>query len=354
MCGIAGYFGRGEIPQARVDRALRAMRQRGPDASGVQRFARPQGGTALLLHSRLAIIDLDPRSTQPFQIGDQWISFNGEIYNYVEMRRELMAAGVRFRTESDTEVLLASIERYGAAVAADRAEGMWAFALYDEKTGALTLSRDRFGEKPLYIHRAEDGIYFGSEPKFIFAMMGRSLPVNKQHLMRYIVNGYKSLYKTRDTFFQGLEELAPASVLEISANDQARAECYWTPRFAPDPGMTREHAVAGIRDRLRETMRLRLRSDVPLAFLLSGGVDSNVLTSIAKRDFGYDAHAFTIVNDDERYDERDIVEQSVAHLGIRHTSVPITPEEFLPRLRDLVAYHDAPVFTITYYVQWLS
>jgi asparagine synthase (glutamine-hydrolysing) len=117
--------------------------------------------------------------------------------------------------------------------------------------------------------------------------------------------------------------------------------------------MTVAEAVAGVRARLIESMRVRLRSDVPLAFLLSGGVDSNVLTAIAKRTFGYDVHSFTIVNKDERYDELAIVDQSVAELKIRHTPVPITSEEFLPRLRELVGYHDAPVYTITYYVQWL-
>lgn len=353
MCGIAGYFGQNTIPRARIGRALATMERRGPDACSFKEFERTGGGTALLLHSRLSIIDLDPRSNQPFERDGHCIAFNGEIYNYVEMRRDLVAEGETFRTRSDTEVLLAAIARHGVMKAADQAEGMWAFAVYDEATGTLELSRDRFGEKPLYVHRADDGIYFASEPKAIFALLGRKLPVNDEHLLRYIVNGYKSLYKGKHTFFKGLEELSPATVLRIGQNGSVETASYWKPEFAPVYSMTRQQAVDGARDRLIEAMRLRLRSDVPLAFLLSGGIDSSVLTAIAKRNLGYDVHAFTIINEDERYDERDIVEQTVMELGIRHTPVPVTAADFLSQLRRLVSYHDAPVFTITYYVQWL-
>ncbi|MFN4312187.1 MAG: asparagine synthase (glutamine-hydrolyzing) [Ferrovibrio sp.] len=352
MCGIAGYFGPSVIPEARIRQCLHLMRRRGPDAADYRQFARHGGGSALLLHTRLAIIDLDERSNQPFGRGGKWLAFNGEIYNYLEMRKELEAAGAQFRTSSDTEVLLAAIECEGGD-AFRSAEGMWALACYDEASGHLLLSRDRFGEKPLYLYRDGGGIYFGSEPKFIMALLGRRLPVNQTQLRRYLVNGYKSLYKVPATFFEGLEELPPATTMRIDGDGSEKREAYWRPVFAPDESMSQAEAVAGMRERLIESVRLRLRSDVPLAFLMSGGVDSNVLIGIAKRVFNYDVHGFTIINDDERYDERAIVNAAVQELGIRHTSVPITPADFLPRLRELVRYHDAPVFTITYYVQWL-
>ena len=351
MCGIAGYFGTRVIAQERIVGCEKLMRRRGPDGKG--RYIAAGGGrNILLLHSRLSIIDLNVRSDQPFHEQSQVLVFNGEIYNYVELRARLLAQGEVFRTESDTEVLAKLLRREGTA-ALDLCEGMWAFACFDNANNNLVLSRDRFGEKPLYIFRTADGVYFGSEPKFIFALLGRKLPVNERQILRYIVNGYKSLYKTRDTFFEGLEELPPATVLRIDAGGMELSTRYWAPAFRPNADMTVAEAVAGVRARLIESMRVRLRSDVPLAFLLSGGVDSNVLTAIAKRTFGYDVHSFTIVNKDERYDELAIVDQSVAELKIRHTPVPITSEEFLPRLRELVGYHDAPVYTITYYVQWL-
>ena len=351
MCGIAGYFGTKDIPGERVRRCLDLMRRRGPDVQSSRHFS-AAGRHAVLLHSRLSIIDLEERANQPFYRDGTWIAFNGEIYNYIEMRGRLLAEGQVFNTASDTEVLVAALNRLGEN-ALVQAEGMWAFAAYEEGSGSLILSRDRFGEKPLYIHRADSGIYFGSEPKFIFALLGRKLPINESQLLRYLVNGYKSLYKKNVTFFEGLEELPVASVLRLSADGREAMHRYWSPAYAPKSDMTYKDAVSGVRERLIESVRLRLRSDVPLAFLMSGGVDSNVLISIAKRIFNYDVHGFTIINEDERYDERAIVEQSAAELDIRHTSIPITSVDFLKRLRTLVAYHDAPVFTITYYIQWL-
>src|SRR4051794_40047964 len=152
MCGIAGYSGEAPLDGARVRRALKLMRHRGPDDASHRAFDTPDGRRVELLHTRLTIIDLDPRSNQPMRIGDRWIAFNGELYNYVEVRRRLEAKGVAFRTSSDTEVLLAALDD-GGVDALDGCEGMWAFASYDERGGTLLLSRDRFGEKPLYLLR---------------------------------------------------------------------------------------------------------------------------------------------------------------------------------------------------------
>jgi asparagine synthase (glutamine-hydrolysing) len=352
MCGIAGFYGTRDIPDAAVDACLGLMKQRGPDASGVRRIASWTGRRGVLLHTRLSIIDLDPRANQPFHIGKKWLTYNGEVYNYIEVREELEQRGAGFATASDTEVLLAALDRDGMD-ALKRCEGMWSFALFDEADGSLTLCRDRFGEKPLYIHRAPEGLYFGSEVKFLFALMGRSLPVNRRHLMRYLVNGYKALYGSGECFFEQLDECAPGTWIRIDSGGSETETRYWTPAFAPDDHICRERAVREVRDRLIEAVRMRLRSDVPLAFLMSGGVDSNALISIAKRVLKYDVHGFTIMSDDPRYDEGEIVRDAVQTLGVRHTPVHVTTKDFLPRMRELVSYHDAPVFTITYYVQWL-
>jgi len=351
MCGIAGYIGTRDVPDSAVRKCLALMRRRGPDAESFRRFV-VGDRHALLLHARLSIIDLDARANQPFNIGNKWLAYNGELYNYVELARSYECKGARFSTASDTEVLLTALDLDGLD-ALDRCEGMWAFAMFDAGSGNLTLCRDRFGEKPLYLVRADEGLYFASEVKFLFALMGRPLPVNRLHLMRYLVNGYKSLYKGNDCFFTGLSELRPATWLRIDKDGCEFSGRYWTPAYRPDESMSYTNAVEAVRERLITSVRLRLRSDVPLAFLMSGGVDSNALVSIAKRAFGYDVHGFTIVNADERYDEREIVELSARELGIRHTSVGISNTDFFSRLRELVGYHDAPVFTITYYVQWL-
>jgi len=352
MCGIAGYIGSRNLPDSAVEVCLRLMRRRGPDGNGVYRHATPSGGRVLLLHSRLSIIDLHVRANQPFRHGSQVLTYNGEVYNYLELRQALAQSGDEFTTHSDTEVLAHVLAREGAA-ALDRCEGMWAFASYDESAGTLLLARDRFGEKPLYVHRAEDGFYFGSEPKFIFALLGRRLPVNADQLRRYLVNGYKALYKGRDTFFASLAEVAPGCALVVDDTGGSREERYWQPAVGDiQPAMTYDDAVAGAREAIIRSVELRLRADVPIAFCLSGGIDSNALISIAKRHLDYPVHGFTIMNSDARYEERDMVEASVKELGLRHTEVAVEKGNFLPHLARLVAQHDAPVYTITYYAQW--
>lgn len=328
------------------------MHHRGPDQSAVQSFGRADRPRASLLFTRLSILDLDARANQPMQRHTKRLIFNGELYNYREIREELEDLGVAFHTTSDTEVVLCAIDTWGLD-ALDRFEGMWAFALYDGRDGTLTLSRDRFGEKPLYLLRDGEDLYFGSEVNFIRALAGREIPVNLAHVTRYLMNGYKSLYKTEETFFEGVREVSPATILRI--HPDGRSECwrYWTPRFAPEDEMSYEEAVAGARARLLHAVGLRLRADVPLAFCLSGGVDSGSLVSIAKREFDYDVHAFTVVNTDARYEEMGFVEDVVSSLGIRHTQVPVTTVDFIPRLRRLVRAHDAPVVTINYYAHWL-
>lgn len=352
MCGIAGYFGSDSLPQARLAATLSLMGRRGPDHAAHRHWQNQAGRQIYLLHSRLSIIDLDARANQPLQVASKHLIFNGELYNYLERRAELTARGHTFATESDTEVLLMSIHHLGWQVL-DRCEGMWAFAAYDEADGSLTLCRDRFGEKPLYLYEDHTGLYFGSEVKFIFALMGRRLPVNYHHLYRYLVNGYKALYKGGDTFFKGLTELRPAAILLLNAHGHKAESLYWRPAFWPQEAMTYEEATEGTRQRLVRSVELRLRADVPLAFCMSGGVDSNALISIAKNVFKYDVHGFTIANTDVRYEEQDMVDYAVEQLGIRHTSIPVDTAGFLPKLKTLVRQHDAPVYTITYFAHWL-
>lgn len=351
MCGIAGFIGSRRVPDERVVAALETMGRRGPDGRDHRRFSAPDGRQVVLLHSRLRIIDLDERANQPFSRADWTIAFNGELYNFVELRREMEGRGATFRTSSDTEVLLAALEERGTAVL-DACEGMWAFAAWDAKTSTLHLSRDRFGEKPLFLMREGDGFYFASEIKTLAALAGRRPAVDLEHVRRYLVNGYKALYKKPRTFFRDVSELPSGTVLSAGPTGIVERR-YWDAIPAVEPDMSLEEAVRGTRERLIRSVELRLRADVPLAFCMSGGVDSNALISIAKRTLGYDVHGFTIVSKDERYAEADLVEHAVSELSLRHTAVETDTRDFLPRLRTLVRQHDAPIYTITYYAHWL-
>ena len=351
MCGIAGYVGTQKISQDRVRTCLSRMNRRGPDGTGTYRHAHPSGRHTVLLHSRLSIIDLDDRAAQPMRHGSALLTYNGELYNYLEIKKALEARGEAFTTTSDTEVLLRQLRLLGVD-GLDGCEGMWAFALYDEAGGSLLLCRDRFGEKPLFIHRADHGLFFGSEVKFLSALVGRPFRPNLFQLRRYLVNGYRSLHKGKDTYFQEVEALPAGTILRADQPDGV-PHSYWTPVMTEEPDMTFDQAVAGARDHLIRSMEIRLRSDVPLAFCQSGGVDSSSLLSIARRMFDYDVHGFTVVNKDERYDEWDIVSQTIQELETKHTSIPVDTTDFLPNLREVVRYHDAPLCTITYYAHWL-
>ena len=352
MCGIAGYFGIRPPGQTQTGACLSAMRRRGPDHAGMYRETLADGTQVVLLHSRLQIIDLDPRSNQPLRYARKVLSYNGELYNYVELREALIQEGVIFETRSDTEVLIAALSQWGLD-ALDRFEGMWAFALFDEQTKGLTLCRDRFGEKPLYVYEDADGVYFASETRFLAELRGAPLDVDEDQLQRYMVNGYKALHKRDRTFYRGVRQLPAGSWLQIRAGRAGQPRQYWEPRYNPDQSMSYDDAVAAVRSELRESVRLRMRADVPVAFLLSGGVDSSGLVGMAKRALGAEVHAFTLVHDDERYDEREAVQHTVADLGIEHTAVPIARDGFRDRLGELIRYHDAPLFTTTSYVQWL-
>ena len=349
MCGIAGFLGNGEPTRERISAALERMRQRGPDAQGYRLAHTQQGNCVGLLHSRLSILDLDERSNQPFEEHGCTLVFNGEIYNYMELRAGLEERGHKFRTDSDTEVLLRSYLEYGEACVS-AFEGMWAFAIWDARKNHLFLSRDRFGEKPLYLAHRPEGFYFASETAILKKLAGWSPAVNSRQVVRYLSQGYKSLYKRDECFYEGISSLKSGESLLLKDGGTPVFQKYWKPNLSIDSGLSLDDAIAGTREKLLESIRIRLRADVPLAFCLSGGVDSSALVSVAAKVFNQKVSTFSIIDSDERYHERDNIEATVADTGVEAHFLDIPQEDALPRLKKLVSYHDAPLATISYYV----
>lgn len=352
MCGIAGYWGTRAPAEESVRAALDLMKRRGPDHREAWQSEPDEQRSVVLAHGRLSIIDLDARSNQPFTIGNTTLVYNGEIYNYVELRGELEARGIELRTTSDTEVLLYYYRLFGEDCLR-YFEGMWSFAIYDGERKTVFLARDRFGEKPLYLKRAPHGVYFGSEIKFLAALASTSLRPNVEHVNRYLSLGYKSLYKVPSTFFEGVEELRYGQCLTLGPDTAGEPRRYWRPQPRRDERLTLQDAIDGTRERLLQSMRLRIRSDVPLAFCLSGGVDSAALVSIAAKSLGCRLETFSIIDDDERYNEEDNILATVRDVGCKHQLLRIPKQDVLARLKELVIYHDAPVATITFYVHSL-
>lgn len=351
MCGIAGAVGPKPPSPEHIQVAMDALANRGPDAKGHGEYT-VGGCHVTLVHTRLAIIDLDPRANQPFEQDGLVLTYNGELYNYLELRRELEGLGRSFTTESDTEVLLQAYREWGVDCL-DKFEGMWAFALLDQANGRLVLSRDRFGEKPLFTWMRDGVLYFASEVKALAALADEKPAVNNSQILRYLVNGYKCLHKQPGTYYEGVEEFPAASVAVIPlAGDHAAAPkpaLYWTLDHTPT-NMSVEEALEGAKERLFRSVELRLRADVPLAFCLSGGIDSSTLAAIAAKKFGHDIHCFSVLDSDERYDESENLSTMVDWLGCEHFTVHTSTTGFFERLKSLVAYHDAPVATISYYV----
>lgn len=350
MCGIAGYFGPDLPSDERINVTLSALRHRGPD--GLGRYVDSLNcNNIVFLHTRLAIIDLDKRSNQPFHIHNKTLIFNGEIYNHVELRTELQSLGCIFTTQSDTEVLAYSLLKWGTK-AMDKLEGMWSFAWFDKNTNELLLSRDRFGEKPLYLWNKDSGLFFASEIKALAALAGEWPNINHNHLCRYLVNGYKSLFKTSEDFYIDVHQLTPGQNLLISSSGRKSLHKYWQPVVAEKKVTDYIDLVDEVKQTLINSVALRMRADVPVAFCMSGGIDSNSLISIAKRELGHKVHGFTIVNTDSRYEEEELITHSVEKLNIEHTSVGLNQDTFLDGLSELITSHSMPIATITYFVHW--
>lgn len=349
MCGIAGYIGNNLISRTQIESGLETMSLRGPDSSSYKQFLNGKINF-YLLHSRLSIIDLDKRSNQPFSFENLHLIFNGEIYNYIEVREKLKSKGYTFFTDSDTEVLIKAFHCWENKMY-DHLEGMWAFAILDTKNYAVTISRDRFAEKPLYYFKTDHGIFFASETKTIFSLLGYKASVNYNQINRYLINGYKSLYKHEETFYTDVKEISFASYLTVDINLNIKEYKYWKLKDNMDYSLKLSDIIQHTKELLIKSVELRLRSDVPLAFCLSGGIDSASLASIASKVFNYNVSTFSIIDEDERYNEYDNIMSTVNDLGCEHTLINLKPNtEMNERLKNLISYHDAPVATISYLV----
>ena len=350
MCGIIGYIGKEKIDRSVIKSACDLISHRGPDDSGIFED-KLKKNYIYLGHQRLSIIDLNERSKQPFRYKDTVLVFNGEIYNYLEVKEELKTLGHKFLTSGDTEVLSHALNEWGRD-AFEKLDGMWSFAYLNTVSGEVLLSRDRFGEKPLYIWKTKLGVYFASEVKSLFKLAGKNASINESQIFKYLVNGYKSLYKKKKTFFNEISELDSSTSILINKDLLIDEKRYWLPNYTQNLKLSYSDAVSITREKLILSVKQKIRSDVPLAFCMSGGIDSNCLISIAKKELGHDVHGFTIKSSDERYSEEDLVDNSLDYLNIKHTYVPTNKKDFIKNITNQIISHDSPVYTIAFYIHW--
>ncbi|HET9654084.1 MAG TPA: asparagine synthase (glutamine-hydrolyzing) [Kineosporiaceae bacterium] len=339
MCGICGVLSFGPVPDR--DLVLRMMGRiahRGPDGSGYLRDRRIALG-----HVRLAIVDT-AGGAQPMgnEDGNLWISFNGEIFNYVELREQLRGLGHRFRTASDTEVILHAWEEWGEDCF-PRFNGQWALALWDRRAERLVLSRDRLGVRPLYFTRTPHGVSFASEIKALFADPAVPRQFDPVGLDQTFT--YWSTVAPR-TVFAGIEQLPPGHVATIDRHG-IRTSAYWEIAF-PERGHEPEHDLTAttrqLRERLVEAARLRfLRSDVPVGAYLSGGLDSAVTASVVAQYTQAPLHTFSLRFADQEFDEGGYQQRMSARLGTRHEEVVVRRRDIAEVFPQVIRHTETPV-----------
>ncbi|AJE03472.1 asparagine synthase (glutamine-hydrolyzing) [Geobacter pickeringii] len=351
MCGIAGitYSNSGRpVDAALVERMCEVIHHRGPDEWGMW-----CDGSVGIGMKRLRIIDLaggsQPMSNERRTV---WIVFNGEIYNYLELRSDLEKRGYRFRTSSDTESILYAYEEFGEECV-QHLRGMFAFAIWDCAQRKLFLARDRVGKKPLHYLADSDKLIFGSEIKSILQHPEVTAEVHRPGIVNYLAYGYSP---DPDTLFKGIEKLPPGHTLTWH-NGTISLRRYWQLRFQPDFSKSEEDFLRETEELLSEAIKIRLMSEVPLGAFLSGGIDSSLVVAMMARQMAEPVKTFSIGFDEQKYNELPYARLVAQRYGTDHHEEIVRPdaEEVIPRLIELFDEPFADSSAIpTYYVSRLA
>jgi asparagine synthase (glutamine-hydrolysing) len=320
-------------------------------------------GPVGLAHRRLSIIDLSEAARQPMtnEDGTLWLVFNGEIYNFIELRKELGGKGHTFRSDGDTEVILHAYEEWGKECLS-RFNGMWAFAVWDSRKQELFCARDRFGIKPFYYARAGDMILFASEIKALLAHPDIGREPDDELLLTFLAWGI--LDHTGGTMFKGIYQLQPAHRIIFNRSGSGTPERYWDVAMNPEVGHPwpeeDERAATAFRDLLTDAVRIHLRSDVPVGTCLSGGIDSSTLAVLINRlirgeapqSIGDRQKTFSIVFPDPRFDEGPFIDQVVAAAEVDAKRTTVEPDEIAGDLPRLLTMQDEPFGSLSIYAQY--
>lgn len=349
MCGIAGVVGStGDRALADTGRMLGAMLHRGPDQDGTWQAPVAQGPT--FGHRRLSILDLSEAGRQPMIHHDSGVVvvFNGECYNFQELRAELEPLGHRFVSTSDTEVILAAYVQWGEAFV-ERLRGMFAIAIWDPRTATVFLARDRLGIKPLYFTFQGQNLLFASELRALLAVPGVERKLDPRGLESFLWNGFVA---GPVTLVQGIELLDPGTTLRVDAGGRILERRRFWRLPDPRPSADAAAAVAAVEQELDRTVRMHLLADVPLGIFLSGGVDSSVMAAVAQRNSSGPVVTFNVRFDEAGYDESPYAREVARRLGTEHRELLLSQQHFADHLDDAIECIDQPTFDAlnTYFV----
>lgn len=350
MCGITGFIDRSSREKDQelesiITRMADTLNHRGPDDKGA--WVDEDAGIALG-HRRLSIIDLSQEGRQPMisHCGRYVMVYNGEVYNFKTLREELETGGLKFRGRSDTEVMLAAISCYGLEKAVEKFNGMFAFALWDRKERSLNLCRDRLGEKPLYYGLIDNNFVFASELKAFRAMPGFAVEIDRQAVVLYLrYNCIPAPY----SIYKNIKKVLPGEIVSFNpAENNIRKHFYWSALDAAGAfnnnvlRKSHEDAVEEMEALLKDAVRVRMESDVPLGLLLSGGIDSSLVTALMQAQSSAAIKTFTIGFGEVKYNEAEDARKIADYLGTSHTCLYATAEEALKVIPELPGIYDEP------------
>jgi asparagine synthase (glutamine-hydrolysing) len=339
MCGIAGIYNfktHNTVDEKSIKDMISVINYRGPDGDGV--FT---SGHIGLGHKRLTIIDTSERSNQPMtsHYGPQTLCYNGEVYNYVELSQQLKTSGTTFKTTSDTEVILELLRNKGNRTL-EQLNGMFAFAYWDETNQSFLLARDRLGIKPLFYKETVDGIIFASEIKSILELDTEANTVNKQLLDSYMSLGYTP---GDGTLFEGIKKVPPGHYLEI-INNTISITKYWDMEFDKSTDKGEAYYIQKTQELFEDSVKLQLRSDVPLGVFLSGGVDSSAVVAMMHKLGVQDIKTFSVAWDyGSEFDETQYARQVAKQFNTDHTEYFMSANEFKDFLPEFIRHMDEPV-----------
>ncbi|UXY15804.1 asparagine synthase (glutamine-hydrolyzing) [Chitiniphilus purpureus] len=336
MCGIIGVVARNSkstVDHALFARLVGSLAHRGPDAEGIVHRSHFSFG-----HRRLSIVDLSSSSNQPMQDidGSLFITYNGEIYNYRSIRDELSALGCVFRTNSDTEVILYSYRVWGERFV-ERLNGIFAFGLYDEEKNEFLLYRDRIGVKPVYYHVAVDAVYFASELKGVIGHSQVPRRINPHAVNSFLT--YRQVLGTQ-TYFENVLSLEPGTFLQVRGGHY-EVKRYW--QLDTDRGRSTYASAESVGQLISESVQLQAIADVPIAALLSGGLDSSILVYELSRLRGANMHCFTGRFAEEAYNEAPYAQDIANHCGMHWHAVDLSADGQLEFIRQLIRLKDQPL-----------